>query len=130
MRMTYVPNSCADPESFVRAGQLDFEKIPLKSISMMARHSYGVLLASRKWPYNKGWLGSFVIFQGIWTSIAKKPYRFELFRGVGGGSGHTCLLLPSLWICTLILFDLFLYVPSTIFQLNREGSSWVEPVLS
>ena len=23
------------------------------------------------------------------------------------------------------LFDLFLYVPSTIFQLNRDGSSWV-----
>ena len=26
-------------------------------------------------------------------------------------------------------FDLILYVPSTIFQLNRDGSSWVEPVL-
>ena len=30
----------------------------------------------------------------------------------------------------LFLFDLILYVPSTIFQLNRDGSSWVEPVLS
>ena len=29
-----------------------------------------------------------------------------------------------------LLFDLILYVPSTIFQLNRDGSSWVEPVLS
>ena len=28
------------------------------------------------------------------------------------------------------LFDLILYVPSTIFQLNRDGSSLVEPVLS
>ena len=28
------------------------------------------------------------------------------------------------------LFDLILYVPSTIFELNRDGSSWVEPVLS
>ena len=28
------------------------------------------------------------------------------------------------------LFDLILCVPSTIFQLNRDGSSWVEPVLS
>ena len=28
------------------------------------------------------------------------------------------------------LFDLILYVPSTIFQLNMDGSSWVEPVLS
>ena len=28
------------------------------------------------------------------------------------------------------LFDLILYVPSTIFQLYRDESSWVEPVLS
>ena len=26
-------------------------------------------------------LGSFVIFQGIWTSIAKKPYIFVIFHG-------------------------------------------------
>ena len=32
--------------------------------------------------------------------------------------------------CLFCLFDLILYVPSTIFQLNRDGSSWVEPVLS
>ena len=29
-----------------------------------------------------------------------------------------------------VLLALILYVPSTIFQLNRDGSSWVEPVLS
>ena len=28
------------------------------------------------------------------------------------------------------LFYLILYVPSTLFQLNRDESSWVEPVLS
>ena len=28
------------------------------------------------------------------------------------------------------LFDLILYVPSKMFQLNRDGSSWVGPVLS
>ena len=28
------------------------------------------------------------------------------------------------------LFGLILYVPSTIIQLNRDGSSWVEPVLN
>ena len=28
------------------------------------------------------------------------------------------------------MFDLILYVPSTIFQVCRDGSSWVEPVLS
>ena len=32
--------------------------------------------------------------------------------------------------CTNVLFDLILYVPSTIFQLYRDESSWVEPVLS
>ena len=31
---------------------------------------------------------------------------------------------------TIDLFDLIPYVPSTIFQLNRDGSSWVELVLS
>ena len=30
----------------------------------------------------------------------------------------------------LILFDLIHYAPSTIFLLCRDGSSWVEPVLS
>ena len=29
-----------------------------------------------------------------------------------------------------LIFDLILYVPSTNFKLNRDGSSWVELVLS
>ena len=37
------------------------------------------------------------------------------------------LVFVCLFVC---LFDWILYVPSTIFQLNRDGSSWVEPVLS
>ena len=32
--------------------------------------------------------------------------------------------------CFVRLFDLILYVPSTIFQFYRDGYSWVEPVLS
>ena len=28
------------------------------------------------------------------------------------------------------LFDLILYIPSTISQIKRDGSTWVEPVLS
>ena len=36
-----------------------------------------------------------------------------------------------IFVCLFVcLFDLILYVPSTIFQLNRDRSSWVEPVLS
>ena len=46
--------------------------------------------------------------------------------------GDTHMLLTDLEILIIVicLFDLILYVPSTIFQLNRGGSSWVEPVLS
>ena len=38
-----------------------------------------------------------------------------------------CIFVTGL---ILYLFDLILYVPSTIFQLCRDGSSWAEPVLS
>ena len=38
-----------------------------------------------------------------------------------------CIFFLALYVC---LFDFILYVPSTIFQLYRDGSSWVEPVLS
>ena len=41
--------------------------------------------------------------------------------------GQNKLIYYLVFVC---LFDLILYVPSTIFQLNRDGSSWVEPVLS
>ena len=40
---------------------------------------------------------------------------------------HRSAKITLLFVC---LFDLILYVPSTIFQLNRDRSSWVEPVLS
>ena len=33
-------------------------------------------------------------------------------------------------VIILFLFDLILYVPSKLFHLNRDGSTWVEPVLS
>ena len=39
-------------------------------------------------------------------------------------------VLKSARLVCFCLFDLILYIPSTIFQLNRDGSSWVEPVLS
>ena len=40
---------------------------------------------------------------------------------------HSILASVCLFVC---LFDLILYVPSTIVPLNRDGFSWVEPVLS
>ena len=44
--------------------------------------------------------------------------------------GHSQLHSVHTEIHKRSLFDLILYIPSTIFQLNRDGSSWVEPVLS
>ena len=35
-----------------------------------------------------------------------------------------------IYLLIVCLFDLILYVPSTVFQLYRDRSSWVEPVLS
>ena len=32
---------------------------------------------------------------------------------------------PAFKLSDVVLFDLILYVPSTIFQLYRDGSSWV-----
>ena len=58
------------------------------------------------------------------------------FLSLKGGctcsSESTLVKMPHCWKShvTANLFDLILYVPSTIFQLNRDGSSWVEPVLS
>ena len=42
----------------------------------------------------------------------------------------SCFCCHLLILFILVLFDLILYVPSTIFQLYRDESSWVEPVLS
>ena len=55
---------------------------------------------------------------------------FNLFQSVGVFSLDRNSV-SSLRIQALVcLFDLMFYVPSTIFQLNRDWSSWVEPVLS
>ena len=40
-----------------------------------------------------------------------------------------CLLFLFVLSDFMCLFDLILYITSTIFQLCRDGSSWVEPVL-
>ena len=42
--------------------------------------------AGRWWPYIECWLGSFVIFQGSRTSIAKEPYSFVNLRERGVGT--------------------------------------------
>ena len=75
---------------------------------------------ARKQPLSNKWLRKqFHIFHScytLWTEIC------EINQNFNGDWIKFCF-----FFC---LFDLILYVPSTIFQLNRDGSSWVEPVLS
>ena len=49
------------------------------------RHLNGVSLAGRSWPKIECWLGSYVLFQGMRASIAKKPYIFVIFQGRWSG---------------------------------------------
>ena len=60
--------------------------------------------------------------QGWETSV----WRLENWQMMAG----FVVQLKSMESVLFVLFDLILYVPSTIFQLNRDGPSWVEPVLS
>ena len=58
-----------------------------------------------------------------WTTLSLGKCRyFSIWIQHG-----LCKFQEQKWFA---LFDLILYVPSTIFQLSRDGSSWVEPVLS
>ena len=95
----------ADPESLVRGGPnvtffLVYEKSKYHYMwdiigPPAKRHWNGVSLTSRWWPNIECWLGSFVIFQVIRSSIAKKPYIFVIFsRGVR----TPCTPPPPLWI--------------------------------
>ena len=97
--------SCTDPERFVRGGPT-LTKVFLVDERIKIPPSAGHHQPASETPFNdvslagrsvhkiKCWLDRFVIFQGIWTSIAKKPYIFVIFqRGFGppappSGSAH------------------------------------------
>ena len=61
-----------------------------------------------------------IVFEQFFQKYHKSVKQF------GSRSGPN--LGPNCFVCA-VLFYLILYVPSTISQLNRDGSSWVEPVL-
>ena len=58
---------------------------------------------------------------GYETALGRMPKSIGPLTFVFTGSGN---------VSKVCLLDLILFVPSTIFQLNRDRSSWVEPVLS
>ena len=91
---------CADPESFVRGSYFDnvffyswwgegWSKYHYKRaiIGPPAKHFFCLSLACQWWL---AW--RLCDLQGIWTSIAEKPYIFVIFQG---GSGPP---VPPLWI--------------------------------
>ena len=83
--------------------------------SEMPFKGQSVSLAFQWWPNIEYWHGSFIIFQGNWTSIAKKQY-FYVFQGGSGlptplpppGSAHVCNQIERFitWtsVCNLALY--------------------------
>ena len=96
--------TCADPDNYVcvfvgggGGGQTFLNLIIFKLFSLMRGERIQIpLRAGHHRPASetpfKCCLGSFVIFQGIRTSIAEEPYIFVIFQGV---SVHPD---PHLWI--------------------------------
>ena len=93
--------TCADPELFVRGGPnltLSFKYIlvdegrgdPNTNISGPSSADDGATV-------NAGFDCSFVIFQGIQTSIAKKPYILDFFQGRGVSGPPATLLDPPMF---------------------------------
>ena len=75
----------------------------------LKRHLNGVSLACRCWSNIECWLGSFVIFQGIPASFAKKSNIFVIFYG---GSGHPVPPLDrpcTLWLWLVYLIEKHYY---------------------
>ena len=85
--------------------QLHLTKLNLKRTQFCVKEFFPVVLFLRKGPCFS------VLRKGLDLHILRHEKSLDFGR-------------------FLILFDLILYVPSTIFQLNRDVSSWVEPVLS
>ena len=90
----------------------------------------------------------FVIFDTcVSYCVVSASVREDNIRALQMRISYNNLLIALACICTLCmvrylmlnigisakggcLFDLILYVPSIIFQIYRDGSSWVERVLS
>ena len=93
--------TCADPENFVRG-------VPTLTTFFFCLVDEGWEKYHSKRAINgppakriECWLGSLMIFQVIWTRIAKKPYIFVIFQGGGGGGPDPC---PALGIRTWYMY--------------------------
>ena len=68
--------------SFVRGG-------PTSDVERGPKYHYKRFASETPLPDIECWLGSSVIFQGIRTSIVKKPYIFVIFKFLRGGGIQT-----------------------------------------
>ena len=68
-------------------------------------------------------------YERFFTNLLTKS-SFSTFSNIFENNQLHILISLYVFYFMFVLFDLILYVPSTIFQLNRDGSSWLEPVLS
>ena len=76
------------PRKFFRWGPTLFFSPNTTKIGPSSARQRNANLMAFRWPNIECWLGSFVIFQGIRTSFAKKPYIFVIFQMGGGGGGR------------------------------------------
>ena len=79
-----------------------------------------VSLACRWWPNIECWLCSFVIFQEIRTSIAKKHFIFVNFQGRSGPPAPS----PPLWIRTCSPYCVFLPLTLIYVLCHAEDKIW------
>ena len=75
---------------------------------------------------SRPWSGSSYKSCLIWVCSVCKSFE----KGIYEIKGYINLQHSIASCKHVCLFDLILYVPSTIFQLHRDGCSWVKPVLS
>ena len=101
-------------------GRLERPHFRFFSLFDVDKHSVTMVLKTDiKILYAKQELYDFIVQSQAPTPVLRHTSTFV-----------TILLLSPIQTGQLLLFDLILYVPSTIFQVYRDGSSWVEPVLS
>ena len=64
------------------------------------------------------------------TGLGFTSWRTKFINNLSTNCVQVAQIFYHLFSSFVCLFDFILYSPSIIFHLNREGSSWVKPVLS
>ena len=121
----------ADSSSLVILGNQDVERLPIFSFLVYHGQSGKYLHHN----YVSTLLNDLFGIQSRGGCACAGPYAMvssSFFHLLSHGSDITPCnkIYKPLVVYRFSLFDLILYIPSTIFQLNRDRSSWVEPVIS